>query len=168
MVGRGEGGTLLAGSSHGSNSSAAHRTPDIAGAAPVRDGRIRRRYTAKPERRPALLHPLNSAGSRKMGTGSVRSGVAPETRCRHGACPLFPQPHAGGPSKKGMAGDRPCRHSVIVATEPVPIFDCRPGIGESTNIPFTSSPRATRSRPADGHRRDRRRGPRDPRGRSRS
>ena len=51
-----------------------------------------------------------------------------QKRCRHGACPLFPQASPWSVEK----GDRHrrrrplfCRQSLIEATEPVPIFDCR-------------------------------------------
>ena len=68
---------------------------------------------------------------RKTGTGAVAQGGAAPGETLPARC-LSPF-SAGGPSKKGtarVAGDRACKQTVAVVTEPVPIFDCRPGVEE--------------------------------------
>ena len=78
---------------------------------------------------------------RKTGTGSVaQSGIAPGETLPPWCLSPF---SAGGPSKKGtgtVAGDRAGRQTVVVATEPVPIFDCRPGAERVDRVPRPQGP----------------------------
>ena len=62
-----------------------------------------------------------------------------QKRCRHGACPLFPQALPGPRRKRGQAPSPATLSrgaSLFEATEPVPISDCRTcavelGVGEN-------------------------------------